>query len=124
STMYRVPAAAPRRLRVCEPLGGSLRRLVQRHALPQRDPLRDAGSASSWARRRRPRESPRTVPTRAQCEPGALERLDPQLVARRACRAEPRTCTASGCCVIDATTTLTLTRHALPMSLAAQSCER
>ena len=48
-------------------------------------------------------------PKRAPCEPGALEWLDPQLVARRARRAQPRTRTASGCCMTDATTTLTLT---------------
>ena len=92
-----------------QPLGGSLRRLVQRHAPPQRDPLRDARPAASRARTRGPRESPRTLRTRAPREPGALESLDPQLVARRARRAQPRTRTASGRCMTDATTTLTLT---------------
>src|SRR5205814_5430535 len=85
-THTSVPAVALRRSRVRKPLGGSLRRLVQRQAPTQRDPVRDARPAASWARTRNTQKSPRAIRTRPPYEPGALEWLYTQLVARRACR--------------------------------------
>ena len=107
-THVSVPATALRQARISHLLGSSLRRVVQRHTPPQRNSVRDARPASSWARTRSPRESPRAVRTRASCKPRALESLDAQLVAGRARRPQPRTHTASGCCITGATTILTL----------------
>jgi len=92
-----------------QPLGGSLRRLVQRHAPAQRDSVRDTRPASSRTRTCGPRGSPRAVRTHEPSEPRALERLHAQLVARRVRRAQSPTRRASGCRITDATTILTPT---------------
>ena len=70
-------------------LGRSLRRLVQRQASPQRDPLRHARRAPLRARARRPRAAVTSSTSARAASTRSAGVADPQLVARRARRLNP-----------------------------------